>query len=343
MKKTTQPAVAARLIVVLSNSDVEALASWDSVIEALRAGYRAPITDGMVPPRSIAAGRGVSMRGLTAVSPCGEHVGAKLLTVSIPEARPQVAVSYLVALFDRETAELVALLDGNHITGVRTAATSALAVDAVASTGPLRTVVLGSGFEAWNHLAAMAKVRDLATTMVFSPTKTNRESFAARATSELGVETVAVDDPSAAVQGADLVVCAARAHNETPILQGAWLRPGATVVSIGSTVPNQREVDVETLDRADRILVDVADEVVHHTGDAIEARIAGIEIADRVVSLSDVIAGRADARARDDEIIVYKSVGSALQDVVVAELVLERAVELGVGTRMPTFVAPVSK
>ena len=324
---------------VLTAADVESLADWGEAVAALRAAYGGRITDAMVPPRSMARDTGVWLRGLTAVSPSGEHVGAKLITVSTAN----IKASYLITLIDRRTAELVALIDGNHITGLRTAATSAVFVDLAAPDRPLSVAVLGSGFEAWNHLVALAAVRKIATATVFSPTPAKRGAFAERAAAELGVATRAVDQPALAVEGADVVLCAARARNEVPTLQGSWLRPGATVVSIGSTLPEQREVDPETLARADRIVADMVEEVVDQTGDFIAARAAGIDVADRVVALADVVAGRAPARMTPDEIVLYKSVGSALQDIVVAELMLSKARETGVGSTIPAPIQPISK
>jgi alanine dehydrogenase len=324
---------------VLNADDVESLVTWPEVIDALRAAYAGRITDEMVPPRSMARDTRVWLRGLTAVSPSGEHVGAKLITVN----RVNVKASYLISLIDRNTAELVALIDGNHITGLRTAATSAVAVGQAAPDRPLTVAVLGSGFEAWNHLAALASVRTIASASVFSPTSAKRSAFAARALAELGVAATAVDEPSAAVSGADVVVCAARARNEEPTLHGAWLSRGATVVSIGSTLPEQREVDAETLRVANRIVADMPEEVVEQTGDFIAARAAGVDVADRVVSLTDVVGGRAPARTNADEIVLYKSVGSALQDIVVAELMLHKARVTGIGTMIAAPIQPLNK
>jgi alanine dehydrogenase len=324
---------------VLTAADVESLANWGEAVVALRGAYGGHITDTMVPPRSMARDADVWLRGLTAVSPSGEHVGAKLITVSTANKR----ASYLIALIDRRTAELAALIDGNHITGLRTAATSAVFVDLAAPDRPLSVAVLGSGYEAWNHLVALAAVRGVAKAAVFSPTPAKREAFAERASAEVGISSRAVDRPDAAVTGTDVVLCAARARDEVPILQGAWLRPGTTVVSIGSTLPEQREVDPETLARADRIVADMVDEVVDETGDLIAARAAGIDVGERVVALADVVAGRAPARETPDEIVLYKSVGSALQDVVIAELMLRKARDAGVGSSIPAPIQPIEK
>jgi ornithine cyclodeaminase/alanine dehydrogenase len=98
-----------------------------------------------------------------------------------------------------------------------------------------------------------------------------------------------------------------------------------TVVSIGSTLPEQREVDAETFRRAALIVADMPEEVEHDTGDAIAARAEGVDVAAKLVSLADVASGKAGARRHPDDIVLYKSVGSALQDVVIAEMLFHKA------------------
>jgi ornithine cyclodeaminase/alanine dehydrogenase len=116
-----------------------------------------------------------------------------------------------------------------------------------------------------------------------------------------------------------------------------------TVISIGSTLPEQIEVDVEVIRRADVIIADMPEEIAHDTGDMIAAAQAGIDFAPRLVALADLIGGRHGGRSRPGGIAVYKSVGSGLQDIVVAEALLRRARERGIGTPLPVSITPVQK
>ena len=238
---------------------------------------------------------------------------------------------------------LDALIDGNQITGIRTAATAAVAVDAIAPRQPLRVAVLGSGFEARAQLAALAAAREIASVRVFSPTAENCNRFAEhfRATLKLSVEPVL--KPEAAVVGAQVVVCAARARNESPVLLGSWLEAGSTIVSIGSTLPEQREVEVDVVERARLIVADMPHEVANDTGDMLAAKRAGVEFADKLVALHELVAGKRPARQTPEDIVLYKSVGSALQDVVIAEILLSRARARGVGSTLPVSISPVAK
>lgn len=321
----------------LSDDDVAALSDWPAAVAALADAYARPVSDAMVPPRSMARGDGTWLRSLTAVSPSGGHLGCKLIAASTRARR----ASYLISLFDQHTTALTALIDGNRVTGLRTAATATLAIDLLAPMRPLRVAVIGSGFEARGALDCLRTVRPLATVKVYSPTPASRERFAASFRAHLDISAVA--SAEAAVHGADLVICAARSRDESPTLHGTWLAPGCTVVSLGSTLPEQREVDEDTLGRAACIVADMPDEVAHDTGDAIAASRAGVQLADKLVSLAALAAGTVTARRSEHDIVVYKSVGSALQDVVIAEMLLGLARARGLGTPLAASIAPVSK
>jgi len=321
----------------LSDADVVSLADWPSAVAALADAYAKPISAAMVPPRSMARGEGVWLRSLTAVSPSGEYMGCKLIAANTRARR----ASYLISLFDQQTMELRALIDGNRVTGLRTAATAALAITLLAPERPLRVAVIGSGFEARGALDCLNAVRAVERVRVFSPTPASRERFAERLRPAMDI--AVADRPEAAVKDADVVICATRSRDESPVLRGAWLPPGVTVVSLGSTLPEQREVDEETMARAACIVADMPEEVEHDTGDAIAAARAGVVLAGRLASLNALATGRMMPRRANGDIVLYKSVGSALQDVVIAEMLLARAVRQGVGVPLPASIAPVAK
>ncbi|BEV15715.1 NAD(P)-binding domain-containing protein [Herbaspirillum sp. DW155] len=322
----------------LTDDDVSQLHSWKDAIDALRAAYAAPVEQQMVPPRSMARGNGIWLRTLSAISPSGGHLGSKLISAS-PRAG---CASYLISLFDEQTMALSALIDGNQITAIRTAATAAIAVDALAPRRALRVAVIGSGFEARSQLNALHAARSLQSVSVFSPTPASRERFAADFRHRAGIDISAAPSAETAVKGVDVVICAARSRDESPVLRGEWLEPGMCVVSIGSTLPEQREVDVDVIARAGLIVADMVEEVAHDTGDMIAAHRAGIRFADKLHGLDDLIGGRLAPRP-SGEIALYKSVGSALQDVVTAEMLLRRARESGKGSMLPVSITPVRK
>src|SRR4051794_40627685 len=244
-------------------------------------------------------------------------------------------VEYVIVLFDKETGSIAAFLDGNVITGLRTAATSAVALDRLAPRRPLHVAVLGSGFEATMHTRAIASIRELSSVAVFSPTPHRRAAFAAAVADELGVPAHAAETPQGAVANADVVLAAARSAGEAPIVYGEWLAPGAVVISIGSTIPQQREIDVSVVERADLIVCDVLDEVLDGPGDMLAETAEGIEFRHKAVSLTDLLTGACDQHLDAAVNLMYKSVGSGLQDIVVAELVLTNALHGGLATDLP--------
>ncbi|RJG10725.1 ornithine cyclodeaminase family protein [Massilia cavernae] len=337
MNQISSVAVTQGPTLFVADAEVATLADWPSAVAALGAAYALPVTPEMVPPRAMARGKGFWLRGMFAVSPSGEYMGCKLIAAS-----PRIhRASYLVALYNQQTMDLAALIDGSRLTGLRTAATAAVAVNLLAPAKPLKVAVIGSGFEARGLLEALMATREVASVRVFSPTPASRERFAASFSASVDIQ--AVTEPRAAIEGADVVFCAARSRDESPVIRGEWLEPGMTVVSIGSTLPEQREVDEATMARAALIVADMPEEVAHETGDGLAASAHGVNIEEKLASLADVASGRTAGRRSPDDIILYKSVGSALQDVVIAEMLLHKAQEQGRYITMPATIQTIDK
>jgi ornithine cyclodeaminase/alanine dehydrogenase-like protein (mu-crystallin family) len=326
------------MTLVLDDAAIRASFNWRLAITALRDAYAGEVDDSRYPERSMARGEHSWLRSLTGVTADTGLMGAKLIAVSLQAQ----AASYLIPLFDESTAELVALLDGQSITGYRTAATSALAADLLARPGPLSVAVIGSGFEAKHHVRALAAARELSSVQVWSPRSESRARFVAEL-ADLDVPISAADSAGAAVNGAALVICAARSRDESPALLGEWLTPGTTVVSVGSTLPEQREVDPAVLDRADLVVADMVEEVLRDTGDVLAACAAGVDVEAKTISLADLVTGSRPGRTSADQIVVYKSVGSAVQDLAVAAMCLRHARAAGLGVPLPVTIPPVQK
>jgi alanine dehydrogenase len=314
----------------VSSDVVERVISWDDVIAQVRKVYAVPHAESVSPPRTVARDTGLWLRTLTAVPPGARYMGAKLFGVG-----RRRTLQYVIVLIDQDTGEVAGFVDANLITAYRTAATSAVAIDQLAATGPQVLGLLGSGAEAQSHLRAIARVRKLKTVQVFSPTPGKREAFAQRFTEELGVECRAVASAEAAVSGSDVVVAAARSRNEEPILFGRWLRPDMMVVSIGSTLPEQREIDSSVVAACDLIVCDVVDEVITETGDMLAAVRDGIAFKSKIISLNELVSQTKPNSAAKARLPLFKSVGSALQDLAVAELVFDKACAQGLATPLP--------
>ncbi len=306
------------------------------VIAALRRTYEAQPPDLRGSGRVVARGAtGTRVRALAAVLPDGELLGSKV-HVQLPSGDSR----FLIALFSQASGDLLGILDGRAITEMRTGATSALALDRMAPAGALDLAVLGSGREARSHLRAIAALRQLRSVYVFSPNEDRRELFAREMYEQLGIGIVACASAEQAVSSAATIVAAARSRGEVPIFDPTALGDAVTVVSVGSTVPHQRELDERVLERAAIIVADEPHELLEQSGDCIAAAQAGIELSYKTHSLAQLIQQRLPAPINHGDVNVFKSVGSGLQDVAVAGVVLDAAIAAGHGIPLPIELSP---
>ncbi len=238
----------------------------------------------------------------------GGALGAKLVTF-YPDNQGLPTHHAMIVLFRSETGEPLVTMDGRLITEMRTAAVSAVATDLLARKEAGVLGILGAGVQAQSHLEALRLVRQFREVRVWSPR--HARDFARK----FGVSPA--DSAEEAVRGADVIVVATSAT--TPILQGAWLAPGVHINAVGATRPNWRELDDEVLRRS-RIYVESREAAGKESGDIIAAR--GI-----VAELGEIIAGSKPGRQSNEEITLYKSVGVAVEDIVAANLVYNRACE----------------
>lgn len=330
--RSNAPAFASSPVFVSSEAATQVF-DWTAAIRAMQQAYGAPEEPSATPPRLIASSANAWLRCLPATPSGCRYFGAKLMGMATDA--PQPGVEYVIVLFDRETSRIAAFVDGEKVTAYRTAATSAAALDRLAPAVPGRLAVLGSGLEAMMHTRAFAAIRQFDEIAIFSPTPAKREALAVQLFTELGVRCIPVAEPREAVAEAGVVLAAARARGEQPILFGEWIKPGAVTVSIGSTVPSQREIDISVVAQSDLIVCDMVHEVVEETGDMIAARAAGIDLAGKCHSIGALIAGQLQAEVAAARFPMFKSVGGGLQDVVVAGMLLDRARAAGLATALP--------
>ena len=323
----------------LSDADIAELSDIRAAMEAVRTAYCTPEDEDRTPGRIFAQSAQEWMRIMPSVPASGRLFGAKSIVGSFASG---LSVSYLITLFDKQTAELVALLDGNRVTGLRTAATTAVGASTILPNKPLSVGVIGSGFEARSHLQALSHIARFSTIRVFSPTETNRKAFAQEFHGLNGASATAVSSAEAAVEGADLVLCAARSRDETPIIDSRHVGADATVISIGSTTRGQRELPVELIERATTIVVDTYDEVVHDSGDMVAAQLQDVDLKSKVVTLSAALRGEVPID-KHHGIRLYKSTGSGLQDIVVAEMLVNQAHEKNLGVPLPSSIVTTRK
>jgi ornithine cyclodeaminase/alanine dehydrogenase-like protein (mu-crystallin family) len=219
-----------------------------------------------------------------------------------------------VALFDGTTGETRAVMNAGAITAVRTAAVSGVATRALARQDAKTLAILGAGFQAAAHLDAMRAVRDFDRILMWSRTPGRAAAFD-------GVEEAATAEQ--AVRDADVVVTATSAAE--PILERVWLKAGAHVNAIGSSIPTTRELDTATMVEGS-LFVDRRESTINEAGDYLFPFREGAITPDAIRGeLGEVLIGSVEGRRSEDELTVFKSLGLAVEDLAAAEYVLERA------------------
>lgn len=250
----------------------------------------------------------------------GDHgVGVKLATVNPSNPAAGVPlINGLYVLFSRPTLEPIAAIDAAALTAIRTAAVSGLATRHLARGDAKVLAIFGAGAQAHSHLEAMLAVRDIEDVICVSRTRWRVEELATRARTYGVRADVGVPDD---VVRAD-VVCACTT-SEQPVFDGSRLADGAHVNAVGAYKPAARELDDHAIARA-RIVVELRAAALAEAGDLVIPLRRGVIDEDAIVAeLADVVRGALVRRGSDD-ITIFKSVGVAFEDLVVAQAALER-------------------
>jgi alanine dehydrogenase len=251
---------------------------------------------------------------MPAYVPSAPALGAKIVTVyhsNLERGLPSHLAS--IVLLDPATGALEALLDGRYITEARTAAVSAVSAKKLAREDSRVLAILGSGVQAHSHVEALGHVRKFSEVRAWSPTRTNLEKFAASTGAR------AMESAEAAVRGADVIVLVT--VSTTPVIESDWVKPGAHVIAVGACRPTQREMAPALVARA-RLFVDSRAAALKESGDVVMGIAEGAFGADHIVAELGKAAAR---RQTAEEVTIFKSLGLAVEDVVAANLALERA------------------
>ncbi|MDP2242292.1 MAG: hypothetical protein Q8K18_19305 [Burkholderiales bacterium] len=232
-----------------------------------------------------------------------------------------VGTRYIVSLYRLQDGELLALLDGQLITDMRTGAASGVAARKVPVKGPVSAGIIGSGNQARTQLEALASVYQIESVAVFSPTVENRERFAREMGGLLGIPVAAVASAEAAVRGRSVVIAASSARSAEPVLHGQWLEKCRLLCAVGNTRKQFKEVDVRCFGDARLVIVDTP-HAIEEAGDLRAAREAGALPDSKWQTLAQVASGAVAVPPAG--LVTFKSVGTALQDLALAVRYYER-------------------
>ena len=315
---------------IIGGADIHRALDFPSLIDALRAMFQGGCE---VPARHhhrVAAATAEDIPGAEGtpgtllVMPAwqvGRALGIKIVTVFPDNTRrslPAVHGSYL--LLDAATGLPRALLDGTALTLRRTAAASALAADFLARPDSAVHLMVGTGALAPHLVAAHAAVRPIRQTRIWGRDPGKAAALAARLV-EAGIAAAPAAELEEAVATSDIVSCATLARE--PLISGAWLRPGTHLDLVGGFTPEMREADDAAIARA-RVYVDT-DAALREAGDIVQPLGSGHLAREQIVGdLFGLTRGTCSGRRDPAEITLFKSVGTALEDLAAAQLAVSR-------------------
>lgn len=323
------------MALLLTEQHVRQMLPMSDLIDAMQDALALFSTDQVKQPvRSIVE---LGTHGFFGVMPAAlaspATAGMKLVTV-VPANHDRGLPSHLatIVLINHETGALEAILDGRYITEARTAAVSAVSARHLARADSRVVAIIGAGVQARSHADALSRVLDVSEFRIWSPTAAHREAAAHEIETLAGSNTPGLkvrpaESPRQAVEGADVVVLVTSAA--TPVIEDGWIADGTHVIGVGACRPNQREMPAALMARA-RVIVDSRDAAMKEAGDILLAHADGARVAISA-ELGEICAGRAPGREDAAGVTIFKSLGLAVEDVVAAHLVLQRARAAGLG------------
>jgi alanine dehydrogenase len=310
---------------VYSASAVEAALETPELVEQLRDAFRSTIT---VPPRehyTVPTGGGPDATLL--LMPAWQenrYIGVKIVSVfpgNGQQGLPSVMGAYV--LMSARTGEPLAMIDGRMLTLRRTAAASALAAKYLARADASRLLMVGTGALAPHLIMAHARVRPLREVMVWGRTQAKAEALARTLTSRY-LTVQATSDLAGAVAGADIISCATL--SQEPLIRGEWLQPGQHLDLVGGFTPQMREADDAAVERA-RVYVDTP-VALKEAGDIVQPLNSGVLVEKMIAGdLAELAQGRCHGRSFYNQITLFKSVGTAIEDLAAAMLLFEQTRE----------------
>ncbi len=270
----------------------------------------------------------------------GYAVGANALGIKIVSVFPNNnkkglnTIPATMVLVDEETGEVSSLIDGTYLTQIRTGAVSGAATDLLAKTDSKIFTIIGTGGQAPSQIEAVLNVRNIETVKIYNRKLEKAESFAKEMTSQFAdkynVKIIATNSTEEAIKDADIITTVTTSKN--PVFNGKLIKKGAHINAVGSFKPDMQEIDEYTLVNADKIYVDTRDGVLHESGDFLIPIANGSFKADAVTGeLGELILNKVPGRENDEEITLFKTVGSGILDIITARRIYENSKQKNIG------------
>ncbi|TAN66207.1 ornithine cyclodeaminase family protein [Paraclostridium sordellii 8483] len=326
-------------MLLLSKSDIKKVFTMRDAIEADKEAFKiytegksvVPLRTNIPAPKE--EGSMLFMPGYIEDLDCA---GVKIVSVfpnNIKKGKPVTPATVL--LMDGITGEVSAILDGTYITQLRTGAASGAAIDVLARKDAKKGALIGTGGQAASQLEAMIEARNLEEVYIYDIDLDRTNKFVNQMQEELSnynTKFKAAKSSDEAIEDADVIITVTT--SKKPVFDGNKVKKGATISAVGSYLPVMQELDPVALTRANKIFFESTDAVLSESGDILNPLENGtITKYDFSGELGQVINNEILGRENDEEIIVFKTVGIAVQDVVTAKKIYDKAIEKNVGTQ----------
>src|SRR5215208_6665599 len=327
-------------MLILTADDVRKALPMNEAIEAMKKAY-VSLSDGtaVVPLRTrlpIPNSEALSLFMPAFVSSSDGNALA-IKVVSLFPTNPARGLAYIqaaVLVFDSDTGQTIALLEGSSLTAIRTGAASGAAIDLLSRPDSKVVAIFGAGAQGRTQLAAACTARQIETALLFDADIEKARSFAEEmkakdvGTMDIRIATSAKE----AVQNADIICTATTATK--PVFDDNDVKAGTHISAVGSYTPDMQEVPAATLQRA-KIFVDSRAASLEEAGDLIQPIRAGLFDESHICGeLGEIVSGRLDGRQSQEEITYFKSVGIAVQDAMAAQVALNNARQMNIGTEV---------
>ena len=313
-------------MLILSDSDVASLLTMREAIEAVEGAF-AQLHRGKVVMPTRSTMMLPEYNGSISLMPSyleeSKAQATKIISIypDNPKKRLPTTAAWIV-VNDPETGQIKAFMDGTFLTGVRTGAVSGVAAKYLAPRDARVAAVFGAGAQARNQVWAAATVRKLDEIRVYDPIKPAVDRFAADMEARLRIPIVKSISGEEACRGADIVLTATT--SKTPVVKRAWLDDRVHISAIGAFYPDWRELETGII-RDAKVVIDEWDAIRLESGDIlIPIKEGAIDESHIYADLGQLVTGEKQGRTTSDGITVFKSVGIAIQDSSVANLVLKK-------------------
>lgn len=321
---------------VLSEQDCRQLLSMEEAIE-IQAEAFSILAAGKTAAGLRSFATSENPPGVAIFNPCfltdGSGYGFKVVSDFYDNpSRGVPRMTSLVALMNGQTGAPSTVMEGGYLTDLRTGAGTGLAVRYLARADSSVLTIIGAGRVARNQIEAITTVADITSIRISTRTAARGEQLIAqlRGTSDRIPDDIRlVESAEEAVRDSDIVVASTTAH--TPVVKGEWLRSGTLVASVGSYAHDMRELDSEVIRRSAAHIIDSRTECLTDAGDFQIPAAEGVLDLDDVAEIAEVVSGKRPGRRNDDEIIVYKSIGVPVQDLITGQHIDRKAHEQGLG------------